>query len=64
MTAGLDLVSLISTLGFPIAVTVYLLWRDKPKDDNNMKEIAKVVTNNTEMLGKISEVIKECKKNA
>jgi len=63
MMTGIEgLLPLIGTYGFPIAVTLYLLWERKNRDDNFIKEIAIVIKSNTEALGAIREVIKECTK--
>ena len=55
-------VSIISTLGFPIAVTVYLLWERRKHDQDFIEEIKTIIKSNTEALAGIKEVMKECKK--
>ena len=62
MTVGLDLVSLISTVGFPISVTIYLLYERAKREDGQLKEVKAVIQSNTEALAAIKEVIKECTK--
>lgn len=53
----IDIVQLISTLGFPIAVTVYLLWERHKRDSQLLKNFEKAISQNTEMLGRACEVI-------
>lgn len=59
---GLDLVSLISTVGFPISVTIYLLYERNKREDGQLEEVKQVIKSNTEALAAIKEVIKECNK--
>lgn len=52
------LTQLISTLGFPIAICLYLLYRDGKRDETHREEMNKVteaVNNNTIALTKLTE---------
>jgi hypothetical protein len=49
-----DAVSLISSLGFPIAITVWLLITGKKTD--------KIIENNTSALGEIKGIMLNCSK--
>ena len=60
MTA-IDITALITQLGFPIAVTVYLLWERRQRDNEASKEMVEVVKNNTLIIGQMVEAIKYCK---
>ena len=57
-----EFLPLIGTYGFPIVVTLYLLWERKKRDDEYLNKLSVVINTNTEALGAIKEVIKECKK--
>lgn len=49
---------LISTLGFPIAICLYLLYRDGKRDETHREEMNKVteaVNNNTIALTQLTE---------
>jgi len=57
-----DILAVIGQYGFPIAVTVYLLYERAKRDNQASDRFIKVVENNTLMLGGISETIKRCEK--
>lgn len=53
-----EIISLIGNLGFPIAISVYLLWERMKKTE----KLEKVVENNTEALEKLAGIIEDCPK--
>lgn len=53
-----DILSAISTVGFPIACCVYLIYNNTKMDEKHSEEIEKLrvtVQNNTEVMIKICE---------
>lgn len=55
-----EIVQIISTLGFPIAVAVFLLFRDDKKDGQHREDSEKwsqVITANTEVIRNQTESI-------
>lgn len=55
-----EIVQIISTLGFPIAVAVFLLFRDDKKDSQHREDGEKwsqVITANTEVIRNQTESI-------
>lgn len=53
-----EILNAISTVGFPIAVTCFVLFMHFKKDDENREqqtENMKVIANNTEALNRLSE---------
>lgn len=58
MSANIDIVQLIGQVGFPIGVTIYLLY-ERTKDT---KELKTAVENNTQALIKIEAIIEKCSK--
>ena len=46
-----EVIDAISQVGFPIAITIYVLWQHFKRDDENTQ----VIANNTEALNRLSE---------
>lgn len=46
-----EILNAISQVGFPIAITIYVLWQHFKRDDQN----AQLIANNTEALNRLSE---------
>ena len=59
MDAGL--LELIGTYGFPIAVTVYLLWERRQRDNEKSNKVAVAVENNTKVMISVQELMRDCK---
>lgn len=57
-----DIFQLIGTYGFPIVISVYLLWERRHRDDSFITELKSIITSNTEALSAIKEVMQGCKK--
>jgi hypothetical protein len=58
MPLEIDIVQLVGQVGFPIGVTIYLLY-ERSRDT---KELKTAVENNTNMLAQVKEVINKCQK--
>lgn len=53
---------IVSTLGFPIAMCIYLLYRDSKRDEAHKEEMAKMteaINNNTIALTQLAERMKK-----
>lgn len=53
-----DIVNIIQNVGFPIAIVVYLLFRDSQKDKEHAEEVAKLaeaINNNTLVMTQIKD---------
>lgn len=53
-----DIVNLIQTVGFPIAICLYLLWRNREQDENRREETEKFIealNRNTLVLQKLCD---------
>lgn len=46
-----EILNAISSVGFPVAITIYVLYQHFKRDDENTQ----VIANNTEALNRLSE---------
>lgn len=69
-----EIFTLIGTYGFPIVVSIYLLWERRKTEkenfeafteaiNNNSTKTRTVIENNNTILGTIAELMRDCKES-
>jgi hypothetical protein len=53
-----QLVDLVQTVGFPIAITVYLLWDKRQSENTNAKELSDALNEMTQTLIELKTFLK------
>lgn len=59
-----EVIQVITTVGFPIAVTVYLLFQNKYEADKHDKEIDMLNKTLTDMIVTLTKLTERLEKNA
>lgn len=57
-----DIIQAVSTVGFPIACCVFLLWQNSKQDTYNREQQEKLretIAQNTESINKLAELIRQ-----
>lgn len=57
-----DLMSAISSVGFPIAISVYLIYSGNKRDEKfskTIEELRKTVDNNTNIIARLYDKLRE-----